>query len=74
MIKVSIRLVYGSLDEYSEGDEFISNLNLLQSEGYEGRSLIHELITDDWSAPPIVVDISGETSKGIKVNVKIPYE
>lgn len=74
MIKVSIRLVDGSLDEYSEGDEFISKLNLLQSEGYEGISLIHELITDDWSAPPIVVDISGETLKGLKVNVKIPYE
>jgi len=74
MINVSIRLVDGSLHEYSESDVFISNLNLLQSKGYEGKLLIHQLITDDWSAPPIVVDISGETSKGVRVNVKIPYE
>lgn len=74
MIQVSIRLIDGSLDEYSESDEFISNLNSLQEQGYRGKALIHQLITDDWGAPPIVVDISGVTSEGIKVKVKIPYE
>jgi hypothetical protein len=74
MIQVSIRLIDGSLDEYSESDEFISTLHSLQDQGYTGKLLIHQLITDDWGAPPIVVDISGVTSTGINVKVKIPYE
>ncbi|MFT6901176.1 MAG: hypothetical protein ACJAXS_001365 [Colwellia sp.] len=74
MIQVTIRLADGSLDEYSESDGFISNLNSLRKQGFLGKELIHQLITDDWGAPPIVVNITGTTSKGSEVNVKIPYE
>lgn len=50
MVKVSISLVNGSLQEYSEGDNFVSRLKLLQSQGYQGKALVHELISDDWGS------------------------
>lgn len=74
MVKVSISLVDGSLQEYSEGDNFVSRLKLLQSQGYQGKTLVHELISDDWGPPPRFVHIKGTTSEGSKVDVQIPYE
>ena len=73
MIEVSIKLVDGGLQEYTEGDCFVSRLDSLQRQGYEGKKLVHELITDDWGAPPIYVDITGTTSKGTAINIRIPY-
>ena len=74
MIQVSISLVDGGLQEFEESDSFVLRLDQLRSQGYEGRSLIHELITDDWGAPPVYVKISGKTSKGQEVNEHIPYQ
>ncbi len=73
MIHVSIKLVDGGFQEQNEDDEFISQLETLQKQGYEGKGLIHQLITDDWSAPPIYIDITGTTSNGSVVNIRIPY-
>ncbi len=73
MIQVSIKLVDGGLQELTEEDEFICQLEILQNQGYEGKELIHQLLTDDWGAPPVYVDISGTTSNGSVVNIRIPY-
>ncbi|BCV58979.1 hypothetical protein [Shewanella algae] len=74
MILVSISLVDGGLQEFEESDSFLQRLDQLKSEGYEGKSLIHELITDDWGAPPLYVKISGKTSQGQEINEHIPYQ
>jgi hypothetical protein len=73
MIQVSISLVDGGLQEFEEGDSFVERLNELKTQGYEGKSLFHELITDDWGAPPVYVQISGKTSQGTEINERIPY-
>ncbi len=73
MIKVTARLVDGGLQEFTESDEFLTRMNTLIQQGYEGKELVHELITDDWGAPPVYIEITGYTSKGISVNERIPY-
>jgi hypothetical protein len=74
MIQVSISLVDGGLQEFEENDSFANRLDKLKSQGYEGKSLIHELITDDWGASPLYVKISGTTTKGQEINEHIPYQ
>ncbi len=73
MIKVSIHLINGDLQELLENDNFISRLDTLQRQGYKGKVLVNELITDDWGAPPVYVQITGTTSGGAEINVRIPY-
>jgi hypothetical protein len=73
-IKVSIRLADGGFHEFTKGPEILKELKSLQLEGYSGRQLIDNLISDDWGAPPIVVTISGTAENGNKVVHTIPYE
>lgn len=73
VIHVSIKLVDGGLQEITEDDRFISQLKILKNQGYGGKELIHQLITDDWSAPPVYIDINGTTSNGSVINIRIPY-
>jgi len=48
-------------------------LSQLKEQGYEGKYLVHELITDDWGTPPLYVKILGKTLKGQAINEHIPY-
>jgi hypothetical protein len=73
-IKVSIRLVNGSLQEFTEGPEFLHKLRSLQSQGLTGQELVDCLISDDWGAPPIVVEISWKDSDGKNYEIRIPYD
>jgi len=68
MIQVTIRFVDGSLQEFSETKEFLLRLAELKEQGYEDKELIDRLITDDWGAPPVFVEI-----KGSEINLQIPY-
>ena len=72
-IKVSIRLVDGGLQEFAKGPEFLQRLRSLQSQGFTGKQLVHHLISDDWGAPPTVVEISGKDSEGKNFEIRIPY-
>jgi hypothetical protein len=72
-IKISIRLVDGGLQEFPESSEFLHKLRSLQSQGLTGKQLIHRLISDDWGAPPTVVEISGKDSDGKNFEIRIPY-
>lgn len=73
-ITVSIRLINGGFHEFTKGPEILQKFKSLQLEGYSGRPLIDNLITDDWGAPPVVVTISGTDENGNKVVHTIPYE
>ncbi len=73
MITVSIRFVDGSMQEFSESADFLSTLTELQNQGYKGKELIHELLSDDWGAPPLSVQIKGTKSDGTKTDINILY-
>jgi len=64
MVRITIRFVDGSLDEFEESDHFLLQLNALQIDGYKGKELINELITDDWGPPPLLVEIKGIKEDG----------
>jgi hypothetical protein len=72
-VNVSIRLVDGSLREYDTGPDLLVDLAALQVQGLAGRRLIHALLSDDWSPPPVYVDISGDAADGRPINERIPY-
>ncbi len=72
-IRVLIRLVDGGLQEFDESPAFLQKLRSLQSQGFTGKQLIHHLITDDWGAPPTVVEILGKDSDDKSFEIRIPY-
>jgi hypothetical protein len=39
-----------------------------------GKQLIHELITDDWGAPPTGLVFEASTSDGRTVRIIVPYD
>jgi hypothetical protein len=67
-IKVLADLADGSQMRFT-GDHYVSKYKSLVAQGYEGKALIHALLTDDWSAPPLRVRIQ---ENGNEVAV-IPY-
>ena len=73
-LKVSVRLVDGALQEFSESLEFYKKYLRLKSADVSGKELIHQLISDDWAAPPCAVYISGISERGEKIDIQIPYE
>lgn len=74
MLHVSIPTVDGGLQEFSEPDSIITRLAILRRNGYEGKELVHELLTDDWAAPPVGVRITGTLEDGTRVNEYVPYK
>ena len=74
MIKVEIYFVDGSMSDFEENDNFIAKLRQLESEGYQGKSLIDTLISDDWGAPPRGVLLKGILSNGQKIDENIRYD
>lgn len=38
-----------------------------------GRDLIHEMVTDDFGAPPLFLCIDAKTDDGKTVSISIPY-
>jgi hypothetical protein len=72
-VKVTVRLVDGGLLECTKGAEFLRELRSLQSQGFVGKELIHRLLTDDWAAPPLVVEIFWKSPDGKNGEERIPY-
>ena len=73
MIKISIRFVDDGYEEYSEPDSFFRQYQELKCQGYEGKALVHELLTDDWGAPPLFVNLSGKLEDGTDIDETISY-
>lgn len=74
MIRITIRFVDGGLQEFTESSDFLYRLTKLQDQGYEGKELINNLITDDWGPPPLSVQINGKNPNGSKIDLLIPYK
>lgn len=64
----------GSMSEYEENNFFILQLRKLQNNGYQGKSLIDALISDDLGAPPSSVILKGKLNDGSEINESILYE
>lgn len=73
MISVTAHLVDGSIQPFESGTDFLTQLSELQAQGLTGKRLIHTLITDDWAAPPLYVEISGTTDQGEPINLTLHY-
>jgi len=74
MLKVSVSTVDGGLQEFNEPDSIITKLSALRHDGYEGKQLVHELLTDDWGPPPVGVRIRGKLKDGTCIDEYIPYK
>lgn len=72
-LRVITRHVDGSMGKFDAGQELLAALRDLQAQGLEGKQLIHQLLTDDWGAPPVFIDITGIDETGSAVEVRIPY-
>lgn len=74
MITVKIPTVDGGLMEFTESDSIVARLTSLRADGYEGKELIHALLTDDWGPPPRGVQLEGRLEDGTRVDEYIPYQ
>lgn len=72
-IQVRANLIDGDLWEIERSEKLWAEYLRLQKEGYTGKRLVHELLTDDWPAPPVRVVLSG-FYKGEPVEATIPYD
>lgn len=73
MIKIIVDYVDGSMNEWDETESIIENLFHLEGNGYKDKTLINELITDDWGCPPKFITIKG-TYKNKEFNKVLGYE
>lgn len=73
-VVVFAQLVDGSVLEYEADANLLMALKRLRSEGYEGKHLVHKLLTDDWGPPPRYVEIREHGPDGKSTNTRIPYE
>lgn len=73
MLKVSVPLVDGGAMDWEVDDSKYQRLLQLRQDGLEGKALIHELLTDDWSAPPRGIRLSGTMEDGTEIDEWIVY-
>ena len=64
-------IVDGSLQEFYESDSFVRKLRKFEREGYQGKMLVHELISDDWGAPPVYFQVTGVAENGGRIDERI---
>jgi hypothetical protein len=73
MIHITVSTVDGGAQDWTESDSFYLRYMFLRQSGYEGKALVHELITDDWGPPPVGVKLTGRLENGTAMNEYIPY-
>ena len=73
-VRVAISFVDGSYDEWSEGPELLDRLGALQAQGFAGKTLIDQLLTDDWGAPPARVVLTGTDAAGQPFEHTLGYQ
>jgi len=73
-ITVSAQLADGRTRDFDVEPDFLQRLYALQLGGIQGKELIHALLTDDWTTPPVLVTVSGIAPDGERVDINIRYE
>ena len=69
-----VHLVDGGLMKIPLNQDFLGKLKRLQARGLQGKALVHQLLTDDWGVPPVVIVITGTAPDGSLVDLSIPYD
>jgi hypothetical protein len=69
-VTISIHFIDGGFDQWTDSPALLTKLKSLRSRGLEGKALVHELISDDWAAPPKTVVITDDATGD---EVQIPY-
>lgn len=57
MVKMIAHLVDGGLWESDFAEDILREAARLRQEGLGDRAIIHKIITDDWGAKPIYVEL-----------------
>ncbi len=57
MVRADAHLRDGGLAEFDLPDGSIQKMERLRAEGFSEREIIHQLLTDDWAAPPLYVEL-----------------
>ena len=73
-VRVAISFADGSYDEWTEGSELLDRLGALQARGVAGKTLIDQLLTDDWGAPPTRVVVTGTDAAGQPFEHTLAYQ
>ena len=73
MITVRTFYIDGSASEDTTDESIIEQLIHLKNLGYEGKELVHHLLSDDFGAPPTSINISGKLKNGTEINETIYY-
>lgn len=75
MVKVEISFVDGSArPPLHKGDEFYRQFKSMKGEGFDGREIVFELISDDWAAPPSGIRVVGTLEDGTRIDEYLPCE
>jgi hypothetical protein len=69
-----VHFVNGDVMEIPLTFGYLERVALLKDQGFEGKELVHRLLSDDWATPPATVELVGETADGAVVGLVIPYE
>jgi hypothetical protein len=59
--------------DWNVNDDLYARYKKAVESGLEGRDLVHELLTDDWAAPPRGIHITGTTADGETVDLMLDY-
>lgn len=73
-ITIQIFYIDGSCSEFMTDDDIIQRLNALKDQGYKDKFIIHQLISDDFAAPPISVNIRGKLKNGMAIQETLYYQ
>jgi hypothetical protein len=73
-VRVDVRLVDGSAMDWIEPPSILQRLAELEARGFQGKPLIHELLTDDWGPPPVTITLTWTDANGRPATRMLPYD
>ncbi|HEY4306545.1 MAG TPA: hypothetical protein VGM82_18865 [Gemmatimonadaceae bacterium] len=73
-IQVAISYVDGGYSEQDYDASIVTRLRELQAKGLTGKRLVDRLLTDDWAAPPTIVELKGVAPDGSAVDIRLAYD
>lgn len=74
LVKVHVRVVNGRAWDFEMPWSFVVQARAMQARGVEDWRIVNELITDDWGAPPLVVEVTGTGPDGKPVALTLRYD
>lgn len=73
MVRAEAHLRDGGLAEFNLPDSSIQKVERLRQDEYSEREIIHQLLTDDWAAPPLYVELIQHAGTPQAVRIRLRY-